>query len=352
MAANSEVRGINSEGVSAWLEESIPDLTGPFTFELIAGGRSNLTYRVLDRNGRAVALRRPPASHVLPTAHDMIREHRIISALHQGRQPVPIPLGVCEDEGVNERPFYVMEFVDGHLLRSEAQAMDEFSEEARAAIGPNIARTLARLHQVDPDKVGLGDLARREGYLDRQLRRWSSQLEQMTVEGETHTHAVSALGKRLAGAIPTQQATAIVQADYRVDNLILDDQGQVRAILDWELSTLGDPLADLGTLWMYWLERPDDDLAFLGELSATAAPGFCDRSALIAAYANETTLDLSPLPYYRAFALWRLACILQGVYRRTSEGAAGGNTGSVEQFPLSIERLAVLGEVALEEMSS
>ena len=173
----------------------------------------------------------------------------------------------------------------------------------------------------------------------------------MTLEGETHTVSVQALGMRLSHSIPMQQASAIVHADYRLDNLVLDDQGRVRAILDWELCTLGDPLADLGTLWMYWLE-PEDDLAFLGELSATTAPGFSDRTELMAAYASESSLDLSPLPYYRAFALWRLACILQGVYRRTSAGAGGGNTESVEHFPVAIDRLAQLGEVALEEMSS
>jgi len=347
MGPSGEVRGIDQEEVSAWLAHHIEGATAPFSFELIAGGRSNLTYRVTDAAGRTFALRRPPVSHVLATAHDVVREHRLLSALNPAGVPTPRPLGCSPDASVNGAPFFVMDFVEGHVLRTDADA-DLLSLEVRAQIGPEIAGTLAGLHAIDPEAVGLGDLARKDAYVARQLKRWRGQLEAMTLEGETHTAAVLALGDHLAEAIPEQQAVALVHGDYRLDNLVLADDGSVAAILDWELCTLGDPLADLGLLWVYWLE-PDDELGVLGELSATTAPGFCSRTELIEAYARHSDLDLSELPYYRALALWKLACILQGVYRRTSAGAGGGNDSSVAQFPAHIELLARLGEVALEE---
>jgi aminoglycoside phosphotransferase (APT) family kinase protein len=348
MASEDAPRGIDAAPLSAWLADHLDAAVPPFSFELIAGGRSNLTYRVVDADGHAFALRRPPVSHVLATAHDVVREHRILSALAPAGLPVPTPRACCEDPAVNGAPFYVMDFVEGHVLRSTADSL-ELDVDVRRAIGPNLAQTLASLHAIDPVAVGLGDLGRHDAYVERQLKRWSSQLEQMTEPGETHADGVVALGRRLSEDIPVQQGVAIVHGDFRLDNLVLDDAGSVKAILDWELCTLGDPLADLGLLWIYWAPPGDVLAAGLGEISAAAAPEMSSRQELVAAYAAHSPLDLSALPYYQALGYWKLACILQGVYRRTLAGAGGGNDSSVSGFPKLIGLLAEAGSSALEE---
>ena len=314
------VLGINHESVSAWMVENV-GAVAPLTFDLIAGGRSNLTYRVTDATGRHFALRRPPTSHVLPTAHDMVREHTIISALAPQGVPVAAPLGLCVDESINERPFYVMEFVEGHILRDATQASAAFTEAQRALIGPSLARTLSRLHDVDVDAAGLGTLARHDGYIERQVKRWRGQYEQMAVEGVTHDGLVEAVGDALAASIPTQQKVAVVHGDYRLDNTVLNNHGDVTAILDWEICT-----------------------------APTTAPGFSTRAEVLAAYSDATSLDLSDVAFYQAFGYWKLACILQGVFARYRAGATAGDTGSVDEFPTHIRLLAETAKTTLESM--
>ena len=343
---SNSVVGINADSVSSWLENSL-EATGPFTFELIAGGRSNLTYRVSDSSGRHFALRRPPVSHVLPTAHDMVREFTIISALHPHGIPVATPLGLCTNEEVNERPFYVMEFVEGAILRDRAQAEREFDETLRPAIGESLALNLAQLHDVDVEYAGLGSLARHDGYIERQLRRWRGQYEQMAVEGVNHGGIVESVGDALAARIPTQQKVAVVHGDYRLDNTVLDSDGSVKAILDWEICTLGDPMADVGLLLVYWNE-PNDGVGALMGASATTAPGMLSRASILEAYAKNSSLDVSHVGYYQAFGYWKLACILQGVFARYSAGAAGGDQGSVTEYPKHIAMLAETAKSVLE----
>jgi aminoglycoside phosphotransferase (APT) family kinase protein len=340
--------GINETNVTAWMAEQIPDLSLPLTFSLIAGGRSNLTFRVEDSAGRAWALRRPPLHHVLPTAHDMSREHRLMHALGPAGIPVPVTIGLCTDESVNERPFYVMEFVEGHILRSAPQAEAAFDVATRRAVGDHMADTLAALHDVDPDAVGLGDLARHEGYIERQLKRWRGQYDQMQVEGVDHGGLVERVSDELARRIPKQQRTSIVHGDYRMDNVVLADDGSVRAILDWEICTLGDPLADVGMLMVYWAD-PSDQMAVLG-LSPTTAPGFATRAQVLEHYDAVSDLDVSGIGYYTAFAYWKLACILQGVYARYVAGAGAGDQGSVDSFPAQIGRLFEMAAEALESV--
>ena len=347
MTQTAQPLGIDVDKVSAWLAENIDACSAPFRFDLVAGGRSNLTYKVTDATGAIMALRRPPVSHVLPTAHDMVREHTIISALNATTVPVPEVLGLCRDESVNGRPFYVMEFVDGHILRDAAAAEAAFSIERRAAIGPNLASTLASLHAVDVDEVGLGDLARKEGYIERQIKRWRGQYEQMAVDGVDHGGLVERVGDELAARIPIQQRATIVHGDYRLDNTVLDDAGRVRAILDWEICTLGDPLADLGLLLVYWAEPADNSVALLGQ-APTSAPGFASRAEVLAAYEAVTDLDVSQVGYYQAFGYWKLACILQGVFARYAAGASAGDQGSVDAFPKHVALLAETAESALE----
>ena len=324
----------------------LPELAPPLTFTLIAGGRSNLTFRVEDAAGHAWALRRPPLHHVLPTAHDMSREYRLMHSLGPAGIPVPVTVGLCTDESVNERPFYVMEFVEGHILRSAPEAEAAFDEATRRGIGDHMADTLAALHDVEPGAVGLGDLGRHEGYIERQLKRWRGQYDQMQVEGVDHDGLVDRVSDDLARRIPKQQRTSVVHGDYRMDNVVLAGDGSVRAILDWEICTLGDPLADLGLLMVYWAD-PTDQMAVLG-LSPTTAKGFSTRAEVLERYGSASDLDISSIGYYIAFGYWKLGCILQGVYARYVAGAGAGDKGSVDSFPAQIGRLFEMAAQSLE----
>ncbi len=342
-----DIEGIDRGHVTEWMATAVPQAKPPFTFELIAGGRSNLTYRVADQAGEHFALRRPPVSHVLPTAHDMAREFTVIRALGETDVPVPEALALCTDDSVNGAPFYVMSFVEGHIVRDE-RAAAELSGPARAHAGDSLIDTLVALHGVDVDAVGLGDFARRDGYIPRQLKRWHGQFSQSTVGGEPGPAVIDRVHELLAARIPEQQGVAIVHGDYRLDNTVLDDRGDVLAILDWEICTLGDPLADLGLLLVYWAEPEDGDAALAG-VAPTAFPGFGRRSDLLGRYAAGTGRDVSEIAYYRAFGFWKLACILQGVTVRYAGGAAAGDRSGVDQFAATVGRL---GERALAEVES
>ena len=341
-----DVEGIDAEAVTAWFEDHVAGVEAPLRFDLIAGGRSNLTYRVTDAAGRAYALRRPPLSHVLPTAHDMAREHRVISALGPTAVPVPATYGLCQDDEVNGRPFYVMEFVEGHILRDAAGASRDLDEAGRGQAGRSIAETLAALHAVDVDAVGLGSFAKREGYIERQLRRWYEQFSKSLVPGSDTAGIVGAVHDRLAAGIPPQATSTIVHGDYRLDNTVLGDDGSVRAVLDWEICTLGDPLADMGLLMVYWTE-PGDEAAILGVAPTTVA-GFPSRAEMRAAYEAASGYDLSRLGYYVAFGYWKLACIVQGVYARYVGGAAAGDRSSVDGWADSVRRLAEAAQASLD----
>jgi aminoglycoside phosphotransferase (APT) family kinase protein len=333
--------GINEGPVTAWFAEHVPGTTPPLAFFLIAGGRSNPTFRVEDSAGHAYALRRPPLHHVLPTAHDMSREYKVMTGLGPTDVPVPLTYGLCRDEAVNGAPFYVMEFVEGHILRTTAQAEAAFDVPTRRRVGPQLADTLARLHAVDLEATGLSDLGRHDGYIGRQLKRWTEQYRQMQVPGVDHGGLVEKVGEELAARVPEQIGTSIVHGDYRLDNTVLDDTGAVRAVLDWEICTLGDPMADVGMLMVYWTD-PDDAVVALLDGGATTAEGFSRRGEVLEAYAEASGRDVGLIDYYTAFGYWKLACILQGVYARYVAGAGSGDANSVEAFPRQVGRLAEL----------
>jgi aminoglycoside phosphotransferase (APT) family kinase protein len=338
-------RGVDAPRVTAWFEAHAPGVAPPLTFELIAGGRSNLTYRVTDTAGHAWVLRRPPLGQVLATAHDMGREHRIISALADTDVPVAPTIGLCTDESVNGAPFYVMAFVDGLVARN-AEASARLDVEARAHAGRQIAEVLARIHAVDPAAVGLGDLSRTEGYIERQLRRWYKQWENSKTRD---LPVVDEVHDALAARIPEQGPAAIVHGDYRLDNCMLGPDGTIRAVLDWELCTLGDPLADVGLLLVYWNDR-DDTRAALIETSTTL-DGFPSRAEVIAMYAEASGRDVSDVEYYRGFGYWKLACILEGVYARYKGGVMGDASG-FEGFALQVEMLANQAKATIEGLPS
>lgn len=321
--------------VEQWLLAVRPDLVAPLKFDLVTAGRSNLTFRVTDGSGTAFALRRPPVGPVLATAHDMRREFAIVSALVGTDVPVPTPIAFCADASVIGAPFHVMEFVEGRVLRNRADCAGIQDTVLRAACD-DLVGVLARLHRVDVDAVGLGNLGRRDSYIERQLRRWDRQFA--GVSGGRTAALVRQVHRELAAAVPEAQRCSIVHGDYRLDNVIIDDAGGIQAVLDWELCTLGDPLADLGMLLTYWAPADGSPTPVP---TATGSPGFPDRVDVAEQYARASQLDLSNLTYYVAFAHWKVVCILDGVYDRYHTGSGGGSQEGVDDYPELVATLAV-----------
>jgi len=316
--------GLDPEAVGAWLAQRCGTVL-PISVMPIAGGRSNLTSVVTGADGRRVVVRRPPLSGVLASAHDVVREGMIMAALGGTDVPVPVVLGAEQDADVTGAPFLVMAHVDGTVVR-DVNIAATLTPAQRHAFGLAAARTLAAVHAVDVDAVGLGGLARRDGYLARQLARWSGQLERGS---DRPLPVLVDLAQRLSAALPEQEAVALVHGDFRLDNLIMN-AGAVAAVLDWELATLGDPLADLGTLLAYWGVPAGDDGTSASVLLPglpTALAGFAGPGELVDAYADARSIDPEKLRVrlrpYLAFAWFRIACILEGVRVRTAGGAYG-----------------------------
>ncbi|HZD98194.1 MAG TPA: phosphotransferase family protein [Micromonosporaceae bacterium] len=312
---------------------------GPLRAERVEGGKSNLTYVVTDGTSEFV-VRRPPLGHVLATAHDMSREFRVMTALGPTSVPVPATYLLCEDSDVIGAPFYVMQFVAGMVYRGSAQT-SALTVPRATAIAHNIIDVLADLHDVDPVAVGLGDFGRPDGYLQRQVVRWGKQL---AASRSRDLPGIGELQERLAADIPLSGAPAIVHGDYRLDNAIVDDHDRVAAVLDWEMATLGDPLADLGLLLVYW-----DGVGTMprGTLNQAVTPdsGFPTGSELIARYAARRDVDLGRLPWYHAFGFFKLAVIAEGIHYRYSQGqTVGGGFAHMGDVvvPLAEKGLAVL----------
>ena len=339
-----DVPGIRREPVSRFLREALPQIGDrPIDFELISGGKSNLTYRV--RVGdQSWALRRPPLGHVVATAHDMVREHRVLAALADTAVPCPRPVALCEDPQTNDAPFYVMEFCEGVILHGDAPAGFLRGPEDGRRISQALVDALATLHAVDPASVGLADFGRPEGYLERQVKRWSKQWEANRTEPLPE---VDALLQRLGAALPQESGHAIVHGDYRLGNMALDadDPSRILAIFDWEMATLGDPLADLGYTLIYWLEAGEEtDALSMGVGRVTTQPGFFTRDELVSAYAKASGRDVSAIAFYQVLALTKLAVIAEGIFKRFQMGKTVGvgfdqtvrATGAIAQRALAI----------------
>jgi aminoglycoside phosphotransferase (APT) family kinase protein len=304
-----------ADRVARWLTGRGVTVYGPLAFAVVPGGRSNLTYRLTDAADQRWILRRPPLTSLHASAHDVLREHRIMAALRPTVVPVPAMVGAEPDAAVIGAPFFVMDFVDGTVLTDQATAERALTPPDRARAGQAFADLLADLHGVDPAVAGLGDPARGAGYLDRQLRRWGGQLDRLDQDGR-----MTAVLRRLAAEPPAQASVAIVHGDFRPGNMIVGPDGSVRALLDWELCTLGDPLADLGWLLAYWGTGTEAELPLP---VPTRAAGFPSREAVLQRYAERSGRELPDVAYYVAFALWRLAVILAGVRARTRDGGYG-----------------------------
>jgi aminoglycoside phosphotransferase (APT) family kinase protein len=333
--------GIDVAGVTAWFGTHAPGIAPPLRFSLIAGGRSNFTYTVADSAGQRFVLRRPPLGPLLPSAHDMGREHRIMSALATSPVPVPPVIGLCTDESVTGAPFYVMRFVDGVILRDQPTA-ETVPEPIRVSASDSLIGVLADLHDIEPASVGLGDLGRQDGYVERLLKRWRGQWEKSKTR---ELPIVDEVAERLAADIPAAGPTRIVHGDYRLDNVMVSpEDGSVQAVLDWELCTLGDPLADVGMLLVYWTE-PGDGFSALS-WAPTLAAGFPGRKDVAARYAAVSGRDLSEIDYYVALGYWKIAVILEGVYARYKSGAYGETDDSWRAFEQSVPQLAEAADEA------
>jgi aminoglycoside phosphotransferase (APT) family kinase protein len=324
--------GLPADAVDRWLRREIPELfVGPsggtaedattgvhWHAEVISGGLSNITYR-LKFPHREVILRRQPLGGVLPSAHDMLREYRVMSALNATDVPVPQMVALCTDSEVMGCPFYVMDAVPGQVLRTGEDTAG-LSTGQRGEISRQLVGALADLHAVDYRAVGLGEFGRPDGYCARQIRRWTQQWQ------HSRTRELPDMDKLLDGLatrIPTDSDGCIVHGDFRLDNTIftLGDRPQIRCVLDWELSTLGDPLADLAMAMTYWHDVGDDERAQIPvAVGVTAHEGFPTADEFADRYAGLTGRSLDQLPFYLAFSAMKLAVILEGVHARYQGG--------------------------------
>jgi aminoglycoside phosphotransferase (APT) family kinase protein len=325
MTAAPSIPPVDPAVVGPWLANATGDgRWAQLDATLLQAGKSNLTY-VLSSGGRELILRRPPTGYLLPSAHDMRREARVIGALSAIGFPVPELIAVEETGKLLGRPFYVMQRVNGLILRDEFPPGYAETRAARLHIVDALVQTLVRLHAVDYARCGLGDFGRPAGYMQRQLRRWTAQSE------------------ATAGDLPARCGETLVHGDYRLDNCVLDAQDPARivAVLDWEMSTLGDPLADLGLLLVYWHDRAAGELA-----GAPMFPNICSldgmptRGQIAQLYGRSSGRDLSDLPFYVAFGYFKLAVVVQGVVARSSAGAMGSKdfSGYADYIPLLTER--------------
>lgn len=340
------LRGLDQRAVAAWLADHVDGLVAPVTFSLIAGGHSNLTYVATDAAGHEYVVRRGPLGRSGGGAHDMGREHRVISALAGTPVPVPRALARCDDESVNGGVFYVMSRVDGAVVDNPAAA-DEClpGRGPRRHAGEQVVDVLAAIHRVDVDAVGLGEVATREDFIARQLRRFRGRWEQNRTR---ELPAMAVLADRLTELAPPQRHTGIVHGDYRIGNVMLDGAGTLVAVLDWELWTLGDVLADLGFLLNNWYEPGESTPLVFMEVPPTVSGDFGSRADVLERYATRTRFDVSSVEYYRGFQHWRMAVMAEGVKRRYESAQMANADVDFDHLDRRVVDLATLAEVHLD----
>jgi aminoglycoside phosphotransferase (APT) family kinase protein len=337
--------GLEAERVSTWLAEAVPGITPPLSYRRVGEGQSNLTYEAVDAAGTTVVLRRPPLGEILASAHDVWREYRILSGLSAAGARVPRPLAFCADDSVTGAPLFAMEHVDGIVLARTATA-ERLAPEARATLAADLARTLAELHAFDVDSLGLADFRRPESLASRQLRRWKRQWDASKTRD---LPLVDELAARYADELPEEREAVLVHGDYHLGNALVGDDGSVRAVLDWELCTVGDPLADVGGMVAYWNEFGAGARGASGLFRepVTSLPGFPDSARVAADYAEASGRELGALRFWVSFAYWKIAIIVEGVYRRwLNDPLNGSDAGTLQPA------VARLVECAHEELRS
>lgn len=327
----AELPGVDLDALTGWLDANRPGLrSGPLDGQVIAGGKSNLTYRITDGT-HTWALRRPPLAHVLPTAHDMVREYRVISALAPTRVPVADAIALCEDADVLGAPFYVMSFVDGVVLDKKDVVSGLDQQQARG-VCEQLVDTLVDLHAVDPASVGLGDFGRPEGFLARQVKRWHGQWAASETE---HRPGLAPVVDKLNATLPEQSASAVVHGDYRLSNVMYrPDFAGIAAVVDWEMATLGDPLTDVGLLVVYQTLAYDSDFVMP---RMNPGDGFLSPQQLVERYAAASSRDVAQLSWYVGFGFFKLAVVAEGIHARYLQGKTVG--AGFEHFGAAVPSL-------------
>lgn len=346
MSADKGPAGYDTARVEAWIGEHVAALRPPLRWRRLEGGHSNLTYLIEDAGGNIAVIRRPPLGELLPKAHDMQREFSVISALAPTLLPVPHPLGFCRDLDVTGAQFYVMEFVEGHPLYTAADTRAYVAESSRTALAHNFIDVLAALHDVDPDSVGLGDLGKRENYVGRQVSTWYRSWTASAQSAQYDDPRAHAIHDFLLAHLPEQGPARVVHGDYSLHNCLVREDGAIAAVLDWEICTLGDPLADLAYALNPWPESGEH----LRTASATSVPGFPPRSELARRYADRTGRDVSRLDYYVAFNRWKSAAIVHGVYARYMEGKKSTEGVHLDELRQSIAYSLDLAQQAVARL--
>ena len=350
MTATDHLPGYDTQSVEAWIQRSPVGLRSPLTWTQLKGGHSNLTYKLEDDEGNTAVIRRPPLGELLPKAHDMSREWALISALGPTAVPVPAALAFCDDVGVTGAHFYIMEFVTGHPLYSAHDAERWLPEAHRMKFARTFIDVLAELHALDPNVVGLGDLGKKENYVGRQLKTWYRSWNASIESAKFDDPRAHRLQEYFLANMPAQGPARVVHGDYSVHNILVGPEGGVAAVLDWEISTLGDPLADLAYALNQW---PDlTDTVHLRHDAATSSPGFPDRTEMATWYAERTGRDLSLLDYYAGFNHWKTAAITHGVYARYMAGRKSTEGVNLDGLRKIVEHSLTLAEQAVERLEN
>jgi aminoglycoside phosphotransferase (APT) family kinase protein len=334
-------KGIDPVRVGNWLAAHVRGAVPPFSYEPIVGGGSNLTYRLLDDAGHQWALRRPPVGQTSATAHDMAREVRLMTALAASKVPVPSCEGYCADPDVTGSPFYVMSFVDGLVLRDLASTVGMSTVDADGATD-SLIDTQIELHTLDLDSIGLGDLSRHGDYVGRQLTRWRRQVAEAQVRDVPLLYD---LHDRLLAHRPVEHVRpGLAHGDYRFDNTVLNEEFRIAAVLDWELCTIGDPIADLTWSLEYW-SSGDDPISFLAD-PPTASKVFVRREEVVRRYRTRCGFDIGDLAYYRVFSWWKQACIVEGVLARRLDAQRRGEVWPQDPWDIARRVDALLDHAA------
>jgi len=338
-----EIVGIDPAAVTQWLDSLDLEFVGPLSFQRIGLGQSNLTYLVRDDDGRRWVLRRPPLGQLLASAHDVAREARIMAALEDTGVPVPRIFGVAKDPKISQVPLVLMAFINGQVVDT-MQIAESLTPHQRRQIGVSLPKALAKIHAVDIKEVGLSDLASHQPYAGRQLKRWAGQWERSKTR---ELPELDDLTRRLAVAAPKQRELSLVHGDFHLRNAIVSHAtGEVIGVLDWELSTLGDPLADMGSMLAYWPEAGED---IGGDFAASTLDGFPDRAELAQIYLDQTGRDPQALTYWHALGLWKVAVIAEGVMRRamdTPQNKAAAGTPTVERIDALVHKAREIAAAA------
>jgi len=335
MTVAEALPGYDVPAVEAWIAANVPALKAPLRWTRLEGGHSNLTYRLDDAEGRVAVIRRPPLGELLPKAHDMAREWALISALGPTKVPVPAALGFCEDTDVTGARFYVMGHVDGHPLYNAEDTKRYVPEDRREAMAHSFFDALADLHALDPDAIGLSDLGKKEDYVGRQVKTWYRSWTASVEPAGMDDPRAHRLHDFFLAHVPDQGRARVVHGDYGPHNVLIGKSGVVEAVVDWEISTLGDPLADLAYALNVWWDPSDPTPPAPG--AATSVSGFPGRKALAQRYADRTGRDLSKLDYYVGFNRWKSACIVHGVYARYMAGQKSTEGVDLPALKASIE---------------